>query len=131
MEAEMLDAETMRALADFPARLQCCLAVFPAQRLRWRPASWEGIPSEMMTPLEQACHVRDIECDGSMRGNGAVAAASRVMARSRCAGWRITSAATISSISRGCNGCWGRWAQTDCRESEKPKSRSLLPPASA
>lgn len=30
----------------------------------WRPASWEGIPSERLTAIEQLCHVRDIERDG-------------------------------------------------------------------
>lgn len=60
----MLDAETVQLLADFPARLLHCLGAFPAQRLSWRPHSWNGIPSEKMTPLEQVCHVRDIERDG-------------------------------------------------------------------
>lgn len=30
----------------------------------WRPGSWEGIPSERLTAIEQLCHVRDIERDG-------------------------------------------------------------------
>jgi hypothetical protein len=29
-----------------------------------RPPSWEGIPSEHLTPIEQLCHVRDIEIEG-------------------------------------------------------------------
>lgn len=36
----------------------------PAAVLDWRPASWEGIPSEAFTIREQLCHVRDIEIDG-------------------------------------------------------------------
>ncbi|HKX31615.1 MAG TPA: DinB family protein, partial [Blastocatellia bacterium] len=28
------------------------------------PASWEGIPSETLTVIEQICHVRDIEIEG-------------------------------------------------------------------
>jgi hypothetical protein len=60
----MFDAETLAALAAFPDRLERCLAAVPAPYLSWAPPSWEGIPSETLTPLEQACHVRDIEREG-------------------------------------------------------------------
>lgn len=30
----------------------------------WRPASWGGVPSEPFTPIEQVCHVKDIEFYG-------------------------------------------------------------------
>ncbi len=30
----------------------------------WRPASWEGVPSERFSAIEQLCHVRDIEREG-------------------------------------------------------------------
>ena len=33
----------------------------------WQPGSWEGIPSERLTAIEQVCHVRDIERDGYHR----------------------------------------------------------------
>ena len=60
----MFDAESLAALAAFPERLERCLAALPPQRLRWAPASWDGIPSETFNPLEQVCHVRDIEREG-------------------------------------------------------------------
>lgn len=60
----MLDEETLAALAAFPDRLERYLAAVPARRMMWAPASWEGIPSETLTPLEQVCHVRDIEREG-------------------------------------------------------------------
>jgi hypothetical protein len=60
----MLDAESLAALAAFPDRLERCLAALPPQRLQWAPASWEGIPSEALNPLEQVCHLRDIEREG-------------------------------------------------------------------
>jgi len=63
----MCDAETLAALAAFPDRLERYLAAVPAQRMKWAPPSWEGIPSETLTPLEQVCHVRDIERDGYLR----------------------------------------------------------------
>jgi hypothetical protein len=36
----------------------------PGEHKNWRPASWDGVPSEPFTPIEQICHVRDIEIDG-------------------------------------------------------------------
>jgi hypothetical protein len=60
----MPDVDSLAALAAFPDRLERCLAAFPARRMMWAPPSWEGIPSETLTPLEQACHVRDIEREG-------------------------------------------------------------------
>jgi len=60
----MFDAETLAALAAFPDRLERYLAAVPAQRMGWAPQCWEGIPSETLTPLEQVCHVRDIEREG-------------------------------------------------------------------
>jgi hypothetical protein len=36
----------------------------PIGLVHWRPDSWEGIPSERLTAIEQVCHVRDIEIDG-------------------------------------------------------------------
>jgi hypothetical protein len=60
----MFEAETLAALATFPDRLERCLAAFAPQRLGWAPPSWDGIPSETLTPLEQACHLRDIEREG-------------------------------------------------------------------
>jgi DinB superfamily len=55
---------TVHALTDFPRQLAAHYAAIPASFKHWRPASWEGIPSEHYTALEQICHVRDIEIDG-------------------------------------------------------------------
>ena len=55
---------TLRALADFPDQLEAHFAAFPPQFTRWAPPSWDGVPSEPLTALEQLCHVRDIEING-------------------------------------------------------------------
>jgi hypothetical protein len=59
-----VDVATLAALADFPARLESFYAAVPHSYANWRPETWTGIPSEPFTPLEQICHVRDIEIDG-------------------------------------------------------------------
>lgn len=51
-------------LADFPMKLERFFAALPPSLASWRPVSWEGIPSERLTALEQLCHIRDIERDG-------------------------------------------------------------------
>jgi hypothetical protein len=55
---------TLAALAAFPDQLATHFAAFPAELRHWAPASWDGVPSEALTALEQLCHVRDIEIDG-------------------------------------------------------------------
>jgi hypothetical protein len=60
----MIDATTLDALAEFPRRLEAHYAAIPARFANWTPPSWDGIPSEPFTALEQICHVRDIESDG-------------------------------------------------------------------
>jgi DinB superfamily len=59
-----VDDTTLRALAAFPDQLAAHYAAVPAEFVSWTPPSWEGIPSEKFTALEQVCHVRDIEIDG-------------------------------------------------------------------
>ena len=59
-----MHATTLRALADFPDQLEAHFAAFAPAFTRWAPASWDGVPSEPLTALEQLCHVRDIEIDG-------------------------------------------------------------------
>jgi hypothetical protein len=59
-----MDPITLKALADFPARLEAHYGVIPLTQKHWKPASWEGIPSEHLTAIEQLCHVRDVEIDG-------------------------------------------------------------------
>ena len=59
-----MHAVTLQALAAFPDQLEAHYAAFAPGFTRWAPASWDGVPSEPLTALEQLCHVRDIEIDG-------------------------------------------------------------------
>jgi hypothetical protein len=59
-----MNAITLNALAAFPAQLEAHYAAIPRGFENWAPASWDGVPSEPFTPIEQICHVRDIEIDG-------------------------------------------------------------------
>ena len=55
---------TLTALQAFPQQLEDHYAAFPAEFRHWAPPSWDGVPSEALTAIEQVCHVRDIEIDG-------------------------------------------------------------------
>ena len=55
---------TLAALEAFPAELEKHYAAFPPRFVNWAPPSWEGVPSEPFTAIEQICHVRDIEIEG-------------------------------------------------------------------
>ncbi|WP_442781648.1 DinB family protein [Collimonas fungivorans] len=55
---------TIDTLAAFPLQLEAHYAAIPAEFRHWTPASWDGVPSEPFTAIEQICHVRDIEIDG-------------------------------------------------------------------
>jgi len=59
-----MDPITLATLAAFPAQLEAHYGAIPAAHKHWKPASWEGIPSEQLTAIEQLCHVRDIEIEG-------------------------------------------------------------------
>jgi len=59
-----MDPITLQALADFPRQLEAHYAAFPPGFVDWKPASWDGIPSESFSAIEQVCHVRDIEIEG-------------------------------------------------------------------
>jgi DinB superfamily len=61
---ETMDPITLAALAEFPKQLEAFYSVVPREYKNWRPASWDGVPSEPFTPIEQVCHVEDIEIDG-------------------------------------------------------------------
>lgn len=58
---------TLQALAAFPSQLAAHYAAVPADFAHWAPPSWEGIPSERFTAIEQLLHVRDIETEGYHR----------------------------------------------------------------
>jgi hypothetical protein len=55
---------TLAALEAFPRELEKHYAAFPVEFVHWAPASWDGVPSEPFTAIEQICHVRDIEIEG-------------------------------------------------------------------
>jgi hypothetical protein len=55
---------TLTALAAFPDQLEAHYTAFPPDFVHWAPASWDGVPSEALTAIEQLCHVLDIEVDG-------------------------------------------------------------------
>ncbi|MBT2323161.1 DinB family protein [Variovorax paradoxus] len=55
---------TLQALADFPRQLEAHYAAIPTAFRHWAPPSWDGVPSEAFTAIEQVCHVRDIEIEG-------------------------------------------------------------------
>ena len=59
-----MDQATLNALAAFPQQLELFYDAVPGAYRHWTPPSWEGIPSESFTAIEQICHVRDIESDG-------------------------------------------------------------------
>jgi DinB superfamily len=59
-----MNQTTLNALTAFPEQLEAHYAAIPEPFINWAPESWDGIPSERFTPIEQVCHVRDIEIDG-------------------------------------------------------------------
>ena len=59
-----VDRSTLAALSAFPQQLKAFFDAIPTDARNWKPDSWEGIPSEPFSAIEQICHVRDIEVDG-------------------------------------------------------------------
>lgn len=59
-----IGSATLKALEAFPSQLEDHYAAIPVEFRHWAPDSWEGIPSEAFTAIEQICHVRDIEIEG-------------------------------------------------------------------
>ena len=59
-----MQAVTLNALLAFPDQLDAHYAAIPAAFRHWAPPSWDGVPSEALTAIEQVCHVRDIEIEG-------------------------------------------------------------------
>ena len=57
-------------LAAMPDEIEALIRTVPAEKLAWKPESWDGIPGERFSALEQACHLRDIEIDGYHRRFG-------------------------------------------------------------
>lgn len=59
-----INVTTIDALEKFPRLLAKHYAAIPDEFKYWAPASWDGVPSEPLTAIEQLCHVRDIEVEG-------------------------------------------------------------------
>jgi DinB superfamily len=59
-----MNATTIAALANYPQQLRAHYAAIPGTHKHWAPESWDGVPSEALTAIEQICHVRDIEIEG-------------------------------------------------------------------
>ena len=59
-----MNQTTLNALIAFPQQVEAFYDAIPAGSKNWKPDSWEGIPSEPFSAIEQICHVRDIEVDG-------------------------------------------------------------------
>ncbi len=59
-----MDDATFNTLRAFPDQLAAHFAAVPTEFANWAPQSWDGIPSERFTAIEQVCHVRDIEIEG-------------------------------------------------------------------
>ena len=55
---------TLDALSLFPLQLEAHYRAIPPGYAHWAPDSWDGVPSEPFTAIEQVCHVRDVEVDG-------------------------------------------------------------------
>jgi hypothetical protein len=54
----------LSSLRNFPDQLEQLYATVGTPCENWTPPSWDGIPSETFTAIEQICHIRDIEIDG-------------------------------------------------------------------
>jgi DinB superfamily len=59
-----MDKPSLLALDAFPDLIAALYGVFPEGARHWAPPSWDGVPSEPLTAIEQICHVLDIEVDG-------------------------------------------------------------------
>jgi hypothetical protein len=53
---------TLWSLESFPSQLEQVFQAVPLSYTHWAPDTWEDIPSESFTAIEQICHVRDIQC---------------------------------------------------------------------
>ena len=62
-----MNPTTISALRVFPDQLESFFNIFPKNKWHWYPESWEGVPSESLSAIEQICHVRDVEIDGHVR----------------------------------------------------------------
>ena len=66
-EARTAGDETLLSLASFPEQLERHYCLIPDSHRSWAPDSWDGVPSEALTAIEQVWHVLDIEVEGYQR----------------------------------------------------------------
>ena len=66
-EARIADEETLLSLATFPEQLERHYRLIPDSHKSWAPDSWDGVPSEALTAVEQVWHVLDVEVEGYQR----------------------------------------------------------------
>ncbi len=59
-----MNSITLSTLEAFPRQLEAHYAAVPSAFKHWVPPSWDGMPSERLSAIEQVCHVRDIEVEG-------------------------------------------------------------------
>jgi len=59
-----LSPTILESLSTMPTEFERTFRLVPRAQWNFKPVSWEGIPGERFTALEQACHLRDIEIDG-------------------------------------------------------------------
>jgi DinB superfamily len=59
-----MNPATLTALESFPRQLEAHFSAIPIDFRQWGPTSWDGVPSEAFTAIEQICHIRDIEIEG-------------------------------------------------------------------
>ena len=64
MELSRSLQHTIDTLALFPEQLAKLFDCFSPEQWNWKPHSWDGIPSEKLTAIEQIRHVLDIELEG-------------------------------------------------------------------
>lgn len=55
------------SLSSQSKEIENTLLLFKPEQLTWIPESWDGIPGERFSAIEQICHIRDIETDGYHR----------------------------------------------------------------
>lgn len=56
--------QTVAELGTMPGEFENVFRQVPPALWNWKPESWDGVPGESFSVLEQACHLRDIEIDG-------------------------------------------------------------------
>jgi hypothetical protein len=61
---DRVDSITLDALEAFPGLLEAHYRAIPPEFQAWTPGSWDGMPGERLSAIEQICHLRDIELEG-------------------------------------------------------------------